>query len=246
MLLLFVPASSCWVGFAVLRSFSLIPHNAVHPSPRSSLAFARHQLLGLKRVLLPPTRQPRCFSSDMIPFQSLLVLAPFMLACTAAGSPLFARQGQRASLSFSQHRWTRSELTDSPPGLADSYPPANQRGPAPLPAWIATYNAAVAAGRIPALPISASTGGNPVYPAGTDMQAVCSWTASHCFGRDDVVNAPAGQYVELCGRHVEECANLCHPPLFAASVSASTTVPLPPLSNSTLFSRPNARSRLTL
>ena len=70
------------------------------------------------------------------------------------------------------------------------------KGPAPLPAWVATYNAAKAAGKIPGFAPSTLVNGNPVY-TGITPQAACSWTVTHCFEAYDVVDAPTGMWVHF-------------------------------------------------
>lgn len=78
-----------------------------------------------------------------------------------------------------------------------AYPTGIVKGPAPLPAWIATYDAAKAAGLIPGFAPSVMGNGNPTYPAGANVTDICSWTLSHCFEAFDVVDAPTG----MCGVH---------------------------------------------
>ncbi|KAG8919965.1 hypothetical protein FRC02_001246, partial [Tulasnella sp. 418] len=65
-------------------------------------------------------------------------------------------------------------------------------------AWLDALNSVKAAGLIPDIPRSKVTGGDPVYPNGTDplSQAVCSSTyelKSGCRHSDDVWDAPAGK-----------------------------------------------------
>lgn len=71
-----------------------------------------------------------------------------------------------------------------------TYPPLDVAGPAPLPAWIATYQTAMAAGNIPIIPPSALVGGRILYPPG--IVAECSWTLSNCYDELDIHNGPAG------------------------------------------------------
>ncbi|BGP22104.1 chitin deacetylase, carbohydrate esterase family 4 protein [Rhodotorula toruloides] len=95
-------------------------------------------------------------------------------------------------------------LAASPLALASSlyarqtgaYPPALQKGPAPKQEWVGTYNAAKAAGKIPSFPPATLVGGNPTYPSGTNTgeNGVCSWSVSHCFGDNDISDAPDGMY----------------------------------------------------
>ncbi|GAA5973755.1 hypothetical protein JCM11641_005118 [Rhodosporidiobolus odoratus] len=77
------------------------------------------------------------------------------------------------------------------------YPASNTRGPVPKNEWVATYNAAKAAGKIPAFaPAFLNGAGVPQYAADveTGENGVCSWTMAHCFGDNDVYEAPDGMY----------------------------------------------------
>ncbi|GAA5919745.1 hypothetical protein JCM6882_008933, partial [Rhodosporidiobolus microsporus] len=76
------------------------------------------------------------------------------------------------------------------------YPAADTKGPAPKQEWVATYNAAKAAGKIPSFAPSFLSGGQPAYGSGvkTGEDGVCSWSVSHCFGEGDVYQAPNGMY----------------------------------------------------
>ncbi|GAA5902828.1 hypothetical protein JCM8208_006486 [Rhodotorula glutinis] len=97
----------------------------------------------------------------------LLLLAPLALA-----SPLYKRQ-------------------------STSYPEPLQRGPPPRQPWIDTYNAAKAAGKIPSFaPARLNSDGVPFYSGGvaTDDKGVCSWSQAHCFGDNDIYDAPDGMY----------------------------------------------------
>ncbi|KAF9247048.1 carbohydrate esterase family 4 protein [Melanogaster broomeanus] len=73
--------------------------------------------------------------------------------------------------------------------------PADQASTTNLPqAWVDALNAAVAAGNIPDIPVSAEQGGqNPTYPTGYDPTSaqVCSSTFG-CYAPTDVLNAPNG------------------------------------------------------
>ncbi|KPV76835.1 carbohydrate esterase family 4 protein [Rhodotorula graminis WP1] len=98
---------------------------------------------------------------------SLLFLAPLALA-----SPLYKRQ-------------------------SNTYPEPLQRGPPPRQPWIDTYNAAKAAGKIPSFaPARLNSDGVPFYSGGvaTDDKGVCSWSQAHCFGDNDIYDAPDGMY----------------------------------------------------
>ncbi|BGP37173.1 hypothetical protein JCM10450v2_001079 [Rhodotorula kratochvilovae] len=78
----------------------------------------------------------------------------------------------------------------------NSYPPTMQRGPKPRDAWVATYNAAKAAGKIPSFaPARLNADGVPYYTGvKTGEDGVCSWSSAHCFGDDDIYDAPDGMY----------------------------------------------------
>ncbi|GAA5831237.1 hypothetical protein JCM11251_007804 [Rhodosporidiobolus azoricus] len=77
-----------------------------------------------------------------------------------------------------------------------AYPAPDTRGPTPKPEWVATYESAKAAGKIPTFAPAQSSGGVPYYAPGVDTGAggVCSWSVSHCFSDDDVYQAPTGMY----------------------------------------------------
>ncbi|BGP53213.1 hypothetical protein JCM8202_002770 [Rhodotorula sphaerocarpa] len=90
-------------------------------------------------------------------------------------------------------------------GLANSlysrqsapYPAPLEVGPQPKQEWIDTYNRVKAEGKIPGFaPSVLGTDGNPSYPSGTDTgeNGVCSWTTAHCFGDNDISDAPDGMY----------------------------------------------------
>ncbi|PWN95177.1 glycoside hydrolase/deacetylase, partial [Tilletiopsis washingtonensis] len=75
------------------------------------------------------------------------------------------------------------------------YPAINQTPPSSMtPAsWTAAYEAAKARGAIPGYPVAAP-GGTGQYPQGTNVGQVCSWTATKCFGHDDIYEAPANEW----------------------------------------------------
>lgn len=94
-----------------------------------------------------------------------------------------------------------------------NYPTMDVHGPAPLQAWIDTYNLAKSKGLIPSLvPATLPTGGVPTYPAGTTLGAggACSWTLTHCFGAYDVVAAPTG----IVGLTFDDGPQLASPVLY--------------------------------
>ncbi|KAI5476457.1 chitin deacetylase, carbohydrate esterase family 4 protein [Pseudohyphozyma bogoriensis] len=103
-------------------------------------------------------------------------------------------------------------ITLSSAGPANSYPTPDVSGPAPLQAWVDVYNAAKAAGKIPALPVATLVNGNPTYPTGTatGSSGVCSWTNAHCFGTNDVVAAPDG----IIGIAFDDGPQLASPTLY--------------------------------
>ncbi|KAK0545683.1 hypothetical protein OC846_005569 [Tilletia horrida] len=60
--------------------------------------------------------------------------------------------------------------------------------------WLDALAAAEKAGKIPNIPqtkLHASTGAI-TYPSGTDINSVCSWTQTNCFGANDISKAPDG------------------------------------------------------
>ncbi|KAG0662253.1 hypothetical protein C6P46_003439 [Rhodotorula mucilaginosa] len=75
-----------------------------------------------------------------------------------------------------------------------AYPATDLTGPPPKAEWIASYDAAKNAGKIPEIPHSRLVNGNIVYPAEVHAEAVCSWTVTGCFGPRDIFNAPDGLY----------------------------------------------------
>ena len=77
--------------------------------------------------------------------------------------------------------FTRQSKTD--------YPPQDQIGPTPLPAWVNTYNSMKSL--IPSIPPSINQDGWPLYPSSVDTtsDALCSWTLQKC-NATDIVDAP--------------------------------------------------------
>ncbi|KAJ9476534.1 putative Chitin deacetylase 2 (putative) [Pseudozyma hubeiensis] len=57
--------------------------------------------------------------------------------------------------------------------------------------WLDALDAAIAAGKIPNIPVAQNQDGNPVYPnnKGQDPNT-CSWTVTKCVSKTDIVNAP--------------------------------------------------------
>ncbi|KAG0662256.1 hypothetical protein C6P46_003442 [Rhodotorula mucilaginosa] len=98
-------------------------------------------------------------------------LASAVLASTVAANSLYSRQ-------------------------STSYPAPLQKGPPPKQEWIDTYNRVKAEGKIPGFPPATNQGGTPVYPQGTDTgeNGLCSWTLAHCYGDNDIYDAPDGMY----------------------------------------------------
>ncbi|POY73542.1 hypothetical protein BMF94_3480 [Rhodotorula taiwanensis] len=99
----------------------------------------------------------------------MLSLLLALLTGSAASVPLFERQ-------------------------ATAYPDGSKAGPAPKPEWLRSLNASKLAGQIPAIPPSTVSNGNIVYPSGVDLQSICSWTLTGCFGPHDIQEAPDGMY----------------------------------------------------
>ncbi|POY73545.1 hypothetical protein BMF94_3483 [Rhodotorula taiwanensis] len=100
------------------------------------------------------------------------VLATAFLASTAAAHQLYSRQSA-------------------------GYPAPLTKGPQPKQEWVDTYNRIKAEGKIPGFAPSTPNGaGGVTYPAGTDQgeDGVCSWTTAHCFGDNDIYDAPDNMY----------------------------------------------------
>lgn len=94
-----------------------------------------------------------------------------------------------------------------------TYPPLDVFGPTPLPAWVDTYNAAVAQGLIPDIAPSVDNDGWPAYPASVDIASteVCSWTMAKCNGTGDltdIVDAPDGMIGMCCSISSDELLTL--------------------------------------
>ncbi|GJN87872.1 hypothetical protein Rhopal_000827-T1 [Rhodotorula paludigena] len=78
-----------------------------------------------------------------------------------------------------------------------AYPEIDEPGPRPKPEWVATYEAAKRAGKIPSFaPSVLNADGVPKYPRGTDLgeHGVCSWSEVGCYGPDDISAAPDGMW----------------------------------------------------
>lgn len=77
------------------------------------------------------------------------------------------------------------------------FPPPGLTIPDPMPAWVNALNAAVAAGKIPDIPVSSNSPSNlnPVYPNGLNPSspAVCSGTYK-CRIPGDIWDAPPGVF----------------------------------------------------
>ncbi|GAA5870927.1 hypothetical protein JCM16303_001632 [Sporobolomyces ruberrimus] len=81
--------------------------------------------------------------------------------------------------------------------VPSQYPAPFTKGPTPKAEWIAKYNEAKAAGKIPGdAPSTLGADGNIAYAPATKTgpNGVCSWTVAHCFAEDDVSDAPDGMY----------------------------------------------------
>ena len=90
---------------------------------------------------------------------------------------LFHKRGEHHSITKRQLATTSKNGMPYPPAGSDP-PPASS-----LPkAWVDRYNAKKAAGLIPDIPRSITDPNTraTVYPAGTDMTNVCSWTVQKC------------------------------------------------------------------
>ncbi|CAD6953199.1 unnamed protein product [Tilletia caries] len=150
--------------------------------------------------------------SESVPLRIGSPFSLIMLASiTRSLSSMFDKLGTRAFVdqyeydgqeSKSMPRFCRGTQSQTPTSrqATDAYPPLNGE---PLsakqikPEWKAALDAAVKAGKIPNIPPSSSPdGGTPTYPAGTDMTAVCSWSASKCQGPNDI-HQGADNYVGI-------------------------------------------------
>jgi hypothetical protein len=111
----------------------------------------------------------------------LSTLLPLLLLPLASAMPVYQASGSHPV----QRR--------APAGR--QYPAINQTPPSSMtPAsWTAAYEAAKARGAIPGYPVAAP-GGTGQYPQGTNVGQVCSWTATKCFGHDDIYEAPANEW----------------------------------------------------
>ncbi|GAA6030049.1 hypothetical protein JCM8097_009230 [Rhodosporidiobolus ruineniae] len=79
---------------------------------------------------------------------------------------------------------------------SSTYPSSSTVGPTPKAEWLATYNAAKAAGKIPDDAPSTLVNGEPEYANGVSSgsDGVCNWSITNCYGPNDIVEAPAGMY----------------------------------------------------
>ncbi|GAA5850836.1 hypothetical protein JCM8547_009101 [Rhodosporidiobolus lusitaniae] len=107
-----------------------------------------------------------------------LTLLAFYTASITGASPLFQRDNS-----------------------GTSYPASGTKGPTPKPEWVATYNASVAAGRIPSSsPSYLDSNGAVKYGEGVETGQGGRCTDSRkravngCFGTNDVYDAPDGMF----------------------------------------------------
>ncbi|KAA1074229.1 chitin deacetylase [Puccinia graminis f. sp. tritici] len=114
-----------------------------------------------------------------------VILATLAFAPMLLGSPYSVTLGQ----TLARHR--EGSLKSL------SYPPEDEPGPEPLPAWVKRYQKAKSRGLIPSIRPAVLINGVPEYPFYSDStvsnpRKVCSWTVSKCNSRRDIVNAPRG------------------------------------------------------
>ncbi|GAA5967918.1 hypothetical protein JCM21900_000745 [Sporobolomyces salmonicolor] len=99
---------------------------------------------------------------------SLLVL--LLLSTAVAAGPLMRRQ-------------------------SNAYPAPFTIGPTPKAEWVAVYEAAKAAGKIPSIPPSTlSSSGMPTYPSSVNTSAICAWSLTTCIGPHDIGAGPNGAW----------------------------------------------------
>ncbi|GAA5860454.1 hypothetical protein JCM3774_000427 [Rhodotorula dairenensis] len=79
------------------------------------------------------------------------------------------------------------------------YAPSDLTGPPPKVEWVASYDMAKRAGKIPQIPPSKLLNGNIVYPAEVNMEEACSWTVNGC--HNSAIFAQAFAYGGHIGSH---------------------------------------------
>ncbi|KAL9940283.1 hypothetical protein V8E36_000988 [Tilletia maclaganii] len=78
------------------------------------------------------------------------------------------------------------------------YPPQGATPPRSMTPkeWLDALDAAEQSGKIPNIPRTTMNAAGVIsYPAGTNVQQVCSWTQTNCFGQNDVSKAPDGYWM---------------------------------------------------
>ncbi|GAA5893407.1 hypothetical protein JCM5296_004868 [Sporobolomyces johnsonii] len=76
-----------------------------------------------------------------------------------------------------------------------AYPVSGTKGPTPKAEWVTTYNAAVAAGKIPDFPPSVlSSSGMPTYPSTVNTSSICAWSLTTCIAPTDIAASPNGAW----------------------------------------------------
>ncbi|GAA6064774.1 hypothetical protein JCM10212_006323 [Sporobolomyces blumeae] len=106
--------------------------------------------------------------------------------------------------------------------VPSQYPEPGTKGPAPKPEWVAKYNEAKAAGKIPGdAPSTLAADGNIQYAAGVNPgpSGVCSWTIAHCFDEYDIADAPDGKM----GISFDDGPTPASPPLYDLLVANNQT-----------------------
>jgi hypothetical protein len=109
-----------------------------------------------------------------------VILAALAFAPMLLGSPYSVTLGQ----TLARHR--EGSLKSL------SYPPEDEPGPEPLPAWVKRYQKAKSRGLIPSIRPAVLINGLPEYPFYSDStvsnpRKVCSWTVSKCNSRREWV-----------------------------------------------------------
>ncbi|KAK0524413.1 hypothetical protein OC834_005556 [Tilletia horrida] len=95
---------------------------------------------------------------------------------------------------------------------ASKYPPAGATPPKSMTPkeWLDALSAAERAGKIPNVPQTRLVNGLITYPSGTDVNSVCSWTQTSCFGKNDISKAPDGYW----GLNFDDGPNTPSPTLY--------------------------------
>ncbi|CAD6919808.1 unnamed protein product [Tilletia controversa] len=107
---------------------------------------------------------------------------------------------QRAAIHrrhFLAHSDSHNKSANRKRQSSSKYPPAFATPPKSMTPkeWLDALSAAESAGKIPKIPrTKLDASGAITYPAGTDIQSVCSWTQTNCFGANDISKAPDGYW----------------------------------------------------